>query len=138
MKLVWGQGYGESLLDTDISYIRSGCTPSTLICLAAGQRGSINLNLIACGNCHIITAGTQPNSPVFSGLGWWYYGSGSIGFSLNSNISQNPADTLSMNDPYRLSWNIGSPGYRVGSTIVNDNSYTKYVLMYNGNLSNLF
>ena len=106
-------------------------TSSSVICFGAGRTGVDELQVLACGNCYIITGGTQQNSPLYSGIAFWYYGSGSIGFAPTSVKNQSSGDTYDIASEFRMSWHIGSPGFRAGSYVTYESDYSRYVYMLN-------
>ena len=97
--------------------IRNQCTSTTQLCVGGADSTGTTLQLIACGNCYVITSATALNSPVLNNGIYWYFTLGSsFGFSPFSIITQNSADTTDTNGDLRLSWHIGSGGYRIGMT----------------------
>jgi len=62
---------------------------------------------------------TEPNQPHEHNEVWWYFCPGShmydsFGFSKSSNIRQNAGDIGEEEGEYRLSWHLGSGGWRAG------------------------
>ena len=120
------------MTSVDIDQIQTNiCNADTILCAGAGQTGSDIIDVLACGNCYIITTETALNAPKFEGSAWWYFTRDvSFGFSPNSYIQQDDCDVYDMENGLRLSWDLMFPGYRAGSMITESADYTKYFLIY--------
>ena len=116
-ELIYFYPYSHAVSSEEINSIRSRCTASTELCVACSvdSSGSV-LSTVACGNCYTITAETALNTPGYSnGVYWYNTPSQSFGLSADPTISQGSADTASTNPEKRISWHIGSGGYRCGT-----------------------
>jgi hypothetical protein len=97
--------------------------------LFVGAKVSGYIFLGAWGPVAEVQTTTAVNSPhIYNGV-YWYFNSQSFGFSLNPSISQSSGDTASTDPDYRLSWHIGSGGYRAGSEtgLNSDTTYSKVI-----------
>ena len=126
------QLYSEVTTSADIDLIQTNmCNVDTILCAGAGPTSNDILDILACGNCYIITTETTLNAPKFEGSAWWYFTRDvSFGFSPNSYIQQDDADVYDTESGLRLSWHLLSPGYRAGSYVTEGDDYTKYLLIY--------
>lgn len=140
--LVYNNTYGHISKSSEMDEIGKRCKGSTSLCLAGGETGSDNLNLIACGNCFIILQRKLINKPILDSGVYWHFNQGnSIGFSDTSlirqaqtNIQDCDASLSSCPNDNILSWRLDNSvagGFRLGSIIwLNfDTNYRKYVFL---------
>ncbi len=98
--------------------IRSQCNSASRLCVGGADSSGVTLQLVACGNCLVVTSETVINTPVLENGVYWYFTVGkSFGYTSVLPISQNSADTQSTIPEKRLSWHIGSGGYRIGANL---------------------
>lgn len=118
--VVYNVTYDTPTKVEDIKQIRTHCNQNSVLCLAASnpdKSESLQLELIACGNCFVITTETTKSKPQFHGAAWWYYTPDlSLGFAPNEKVQQVKADPSKDGANYRLSWHLdGSGGWRAGA-----------------------
>ncbi len=98
------------------STIRSQCNSASRLCVGGADPTGVTLQLVACGNCLVVTSETVINTPVLENGVYWYFTVGSsFGYTAVLPISQNSADTQSTIPEKRLSWHLSSGGYRIGA-----------------------
>ncbi|CAF1094151.1 unnamed protein product [Brachionus calyciflorus] len=128
--------YDNYTLGSDFDRIKDQCSIYSILCAGCGSVDSDILDLVACANCYSVLTPTEQNKPVLVGEAYWYMTSPlSFGFSPNSTIYQNSADTFNSSDQFRLSWHFGQSagGWRLGNLIdLNSNrNYKKYIFIRN-------
>ena len=100
-----------------LNTIRSQCNNETRLCVGGADAVTETLQLVACGNCYVITSTTDLNTPnLENGVYWYYTPAVSFGFSPIREINQAAADLLTLNGDKRLSWPTATGGYRIGRT----------------------
>jgi len=100
------------------STIRSQCNIASRLCVGGADSTGVTLQLVACGNCLVVTSETVINTPVLENGVYWYFTVGqSFGYTSVLPISQNSADTQTTNPEKRLSWHLTSGGFRIGANL---------------------
>ena len=126
---VYNYPYSHATLLNEILAIRAQCKSSTIMCVGGGAPESGILNLVACAKCLDITTQTIRNEARLYGLAYWYMTPQlSFGFSRLPQITQNIADTGTIEANSRLSWhlNLISGGWRLGNFTALDNEKKLY------------
>ena len=124
--------------------IRSQCNKNSRLCIGGSDKTGTTLQLLACGNCFVITNPTVRNEPVLENGVYWYFTPGqSFGYSPVYEIYQINADIIDIPDiinkagtggDKRLSWHTGRDGgWRLGRTFYlnNSNDYKKMIFLKN-------
>ena len=123
--------------------LRSQCNKNSRLCVGGSDKTGTTLQLLACGNCFVITNPTVTNKPVLENGVYWYFTPGkSFGYSPVYEISQSnsdPIDTPVHNSgtggDKRLSWHTtgSNGGWRLGRTysLDNSNDYKKMIFFKN-------
>ena len=102
--------------------------PSQYVAVGAKQAGSSTLALVAVARAS--EAFSQHCDARLANGAYWYNCDGrSFGFAPSSSISLSSADTLSDQCAYRLSWHLGSGGWRAGcrTDLNSDTNYYKQI-----------
>lgn len=116
--MIMNEPYAHITSPGYIQSIRDKCTNETRLCVGGADAVTLTLQLVACGNCYVITSTTAYNTPVEeNGVYWYFTPDRSFGFSPLYTINQAAADTLSVRGAERLSWPTLVAGYRIGSTL---------------------
>ncbi len=117
--LILNQPYSYAVFSSFLtSSVRPQCHSESILCVGGADPTESLLELVACGNCFVVTSETVLNNPVFENGAYWYFTpSNSYGFTEVLPISQNSADTGSLVPEKRLSWHLGSGGYRLGTKL---------------------
>ena len=129
---IFNQPYSQATSNLDVGSWIAYCNADAMLCIGGGAAGDDLIRVLACGNCYAITTVTAMNTPALNGLAWWYYTTtNSIGFSPDSIVTQNNADTYDMASELRLSWHTDgvSGGYRAGSLASYGTDLQKYVFV---------
>ncbi len=129
--IVYEKNYSHATTYSEIIDIRNTCAETTTLCAGGNcnQTGNSFKNVVACGNCLVITRNTTKNLPVQNGSVYWYLTPNlSFGFATSNQIYQNLSDTLNQYDEDRLSWNLnGDGGWRMGSIYGSNTNCRKYL-----------
>ena len=98
-----------------------------------GTVTSGNFKLAVLGDYDAVFAATSSSSIAYENRGvyWYHYSPKSMGFAPSSAVSLNSADTNDGSSNTRLSWHIGSGGYRAGSSGDSTGGIYKIVLYCN-------
>lgn len=107
---------------------------------AAPPKDPITFTLLAAGERIHVTAGTPDGVTENNNGSEWYYRTGrAMGFAAGGDtvdlVGGSNADRGTTNANKRLSWHVDSSsmysGYRAGETVVDDDSFTRYVYQAN-------
>jgi len=100
------------------STIRSQCNSASRLCVGGADSTGVTLQLVACGNCLVVTSETVINTPVLENGVYWYFTVGkSFGYTAVLPITQSSADTQRTIPEKRLSWHLSSGGFRIGAVL---------------------
>jgi hypothetical protein len=140
--------YPHKTTMTELNAIKSKCSAKSVLCAGGAAKGSDNLLLVSCGNCHTVLSETILNKPVLNNGAYWYLTNEfSFGFSPIYNVKQSFTDWYDCNqrifsrncsDNNRLSWYLGdlaSGGFRIGKKLINHDygwfgNYRKILFVY--------
>ena len=135
--------YNHSTSLSELNAIKAKCLSDSVLCAGGAAKGSDNLLVVSCGNCHSVLSPTLTNQPVLINGAYWYLTEKkSFGFSPISSINQRSVDCYDCdsakcndcNDNKRLSWSLisGWGGWRLGklSKLNYDNNYRKILLIF--------
>jgi hypothetical protein len=128
--LVYDQPYKHNTSTMNLRNASMIC--NTRVVVGARPTGGSLLTVAAIGPKIVLQNQTDTNKPVQYGHVYWYATPNqSFGFSPNSNITQNSADTQDSLAGHRLSWHLDKAdgGYRVGSIreLNNSDSWRKVI-----------
>ena len=124
--------------------LRSQCNKNSRLCVGGSDKTGTTLQLLACGNCFVITNPTVTNIPVLENGVYWYLTGNSFGYSPVYEIYQGSIDIIDIpgsiynkagtGGDKRLSWHTyGYGGWRLGRNfdLNNSNDYKKMIFLKN-------
>ncbi|MDR3540757.1 MAG: hypothetical protein P4L69_07265 [Desulfosporosinus sp.] len=129
--VAYDEYYSHPTTNEELDSIVSKYNKKRIVCIA-GKKKECNLIKLAAfgtiGKVFVHTNSTT-NTRNIGEVFWYFYPGNSFGFSNESNVFLNCADTTEGNK--RLSWHLkGTGGYRVGDTIkLNDNKEWKKIIL---------
>ena len=130
--------YSNKISSLEISSMLS-CEKNSIVCVGGGPvkenlMGDTYLDLVSCGDCHLISLKTEINKPKLINGAYWYFTPGySFGWASDSRISQDKFkyDIFNMTrDESRLSMVVDglNGGGRLGTLrLENTKKFFKYI-----------
>jgi hypothetical protein len=120
--VVFEQGYEDVFEISDLGSVSNG-----FYCVGGFQNDNDVIDLCAFGSESIFSkTDSSIKAVLINGVYWYCVEGESFGFSDKEEIHLDSADT--MIGDLRLSWHLGSSGYRIGSLLNLDSNFSKIIL----------
>ena len=128
-KMVLQKDYLQAITNEELLSIYNTFDKKRIACVGGKSASSTDILLAACaeiGDIFIVTS-SSTQTRLIGEVYWYFYTSNSFGFSGVSTVSLNTADTSS--GPNKLSWHIGSGGYRLVDMTSLDSTWLKFIMI---------
>ena len=113
-KMVMNEFYSYAVKSEYIkTTLRSQCNNNSRLCVGGSDKSGTTLQLVACGNCFVITTPTDLNKPVLiNGVYWYCTPDRSFGYSPVYRIDQNIPDLTDCHNDWGVRGVGGDERYR--------------------------